>query len=463
MILQKNIKIYLKGWDIKMNKILSAYASRKFKVLPDDRFIVSYPRSGQTWFRCLLQAVREPDLGWIDAHVNNRIPPVKEELCKGLSRPRIFTTHEYYNPKFQNIVYLMRDPRAVAMSEWNWRRHMPDYSKWKYHGDFDIKFIKKFTEGGIFPGCWEQHLKGWLMSDIEYNSKFVLKYENLYANTWEYLKRVCNFLDIKWSDDLLAIALKTFSPGKPKGFMAGQIKPIKASPDYWQVCYTPEMMELMNNRYKTMMQRFDYDWKMEPKVGPHACGVFSYFGQDVLAKELREFKELMQAHNIPFFLIGGCCLGLIREKKFLNHDKDMDIGIFEDVDLEKLKSILEKQYINVSIYGVDGGKIVWANKKINGFLLVFEIQVHYRSGNKFYMNRDMGKTFKKGGREGRMQWDHKFFNKLEVREFLSGERYNVPYLVEEYLDAQHGDDWRIPKEYVDWRYHANSLEEGWLK
>lgn len=193
-----------------------------------------------------------------------------------------------------------------------------------------------------------------------------------------------------------------------------------------------------------------------------ACGKFVDFGQEVLAKELQEFRDLMCDNNILFFLIGGCCLGLVREGKFLEHDKDMDIGIFEDVDLDKLMTILETKYINVSLYGVEGGKIVWANKEINGALLVFEIQVHYRYSDKFYMNRDLGESYRENWREGRMEWDEKFFNELEMRTFLDGTTYFVPSLVEEYLTAQHGN-WKVPELYVDWRYHALSLVKGWIK
>ena len=193
-------------------------------------------------------------------------------------------------------------------------------------------------------------------------------------------------------------------------------------------------------------------------------GIFREFGEEVVAKELKAFKNLLYSNGIKFFLIGGLCLGLIRERKFLEHDKDIDIGIFEDVDLERLKTILEAHYDEVSISGgvENGGKIVWAKKPINGKLLVFEIQVHYKSGNIIYMNRDLGASTPKGWRKGRMQWDYKYFANLQsVRLALDGEEYLVPSPPEEYLTVQHGN-WKVPEEYTDWRYHVKNLFEGWI-
>ena len=190
------------------------------------------------------------------------------------------------------------------------------------------------------------------------------------------------------------------------------------------------------------------------------CGKFSDFGQSVLARELKEFKVLMQSHGFPFFLIGGCCLGLIRDKAFLPHDKDIDVGIFEKVDLEQLKKVLETKYINVSISGVKHGKYMWANKVIKGALLVFEIQVHYRKDGKVFMNRDIEASALQSYTHGRIEWDEKYFEQLELISYPNGEQYWVPGHTEEYLTVQHGP-WRIPVSYPDWRYHVRNLFEGW--
>jgi len=187
---------------------------------------------------------------------------------------------------------------------------------------------------------------------------------------------------------------------------------------------------------------------------------FNEFKKDSILKELEAFKKVMLKNNVNFFLLGGCCLGAVREGKLLSHDKDIDIGILEDVDLNNLQKILSPMFDTVHITGLERGKIVWAKKEIDGKLLIFEIQVHYKKDDVIFMNRDMGKSFKEGWREGRIQWDAKYFNTFETVK-LGEVEYLVPAPKEEYLTVQHGD-WKTPKQYGDWRYNIKNLFKGWL-
>jgi len=245
-----------------MSKIMSDNTSNHLEVLNDDQFIISYPRSGQTWFRSLLEAVREPNLSWIEEHIDNKIPDFRRasnELREAIPKPRLFKTHEYYNPRFKNLIYMVRDPRAIALSLWNWRRRMGMKVKWRYNGDFDIKYIKKFISGKIFPGCWEEHVSGWALNSIKYRSRLILWYEQVYDSPEVALEITCQFLNIKYTSKNIENAVKAFPPGKPSGILKRSIKPIKASPDYWKECYTPEMLECINKRYEKVMNRFNYD------------------------------------------------------------------------------------------------------------------------------------------------------------------------------------------------------------
>jgi hypothetical protein len=188
--------------------------------------------------------------------------------------------------------------------------------------------------------------------------------------------------------------------------------------------------------------------------------LFSEVSEEVILNELKLFKSIMDKNNFSFFLIGGCCLGIVRDGKLLNHDKDIDIGILDNINLKKLKKVLSKYYDIVHITGVEHGKILWVKKNINNKLLIFEIQVHYRKDNIVFMNRDMGESFNKGWRRGRIQWDSKYFTNFD-KVVLGDEEYNIPSPASDYLTIQHGD-WETPKQYIDWRYNIKNLFEGWL-
>ena len=191
------------------------------------------------------------------------------------------------------------------------------------------------------------------------------------------------------------------------------------------------------------------------------CGVFGDFGQDLLIKELKLFKETMKDAGVPFFLLGGSCLGLVRDGKFLDHDKDIDVGIFEDVDLDSLVVHLEHAgYVRVMIAGIENGKYVWAMKVINNTLLVFEIQVFYRKNDIMFFNRNLGKSAPQHYIEGRLEWDAKLFDSMKTIEHR-GEEYLIPTPIEDYLQVTYGN-WKISEVYKDWRYNIKNIYKGWL-
>ena len=61
--------------------------------------------------------------------------------------------------------------------------------------------------------------------------------------------------------------------------------------------------------------------------------------------------------NIPFFLSSGTCLGYFREKKFIEYDYDIDIGIFSTDYTHKIVKAMKK--VGLKLYrtlgDLDGG------------------------------------------------------------------------------------------------------------
>ena len=101
-----------------------AIAGTHLKVYPDDVFIVSYPRSGNTWMRFLVgELVFQKE---IDFHnLRELIPDIYIYGCthsflESLNRPRYIKSHEPYDPRYPKVIYLVRDPRDVAISYYNW-------------------------------------------------------------------------------------------------------------------------------------------------------------------------------------------------------------------------------------------------------------------------------------------------------------------------------------------------------
>ncbi len=72
-------------------------AERNFAVYPDDTFLVSYPRSGNTWTRFLIANLMYPAECVTFANIERLIPDTASQSNRALkrtSRPRIIKTHQ---------------------------------------------------------------------------------------------------------------------------------------------------------------------------------------------------------------------------------------------------------------------------------------------------------------------------------------------------------------------------------
>ncbi len=94
---------------------------RSFLILPDDVFLVSFPKSGNTWARFLLANLTRPEQPATFANIHLLIPDpswtTKKELDR-LPRPRIIKSHECFDPRYRRVIYIVRDPRDVAVSQY---------------------------------------------------------------------------------------------------------------------------------------------------------------------------------------------------------------------------------------------------------------------------------------------------------------------------------------------------------
>lgn len=61
--------------------------------------------------------------------------------------------------------------------------------------------------------------------------------------------------------------------------------------------------------------------------------------EEILVENLKEVKEIFDKHNIKFWLDWGTLLGAIRDRKIIEWDSDIDLGVMAS-DTEKIISIL---------------------------------------------------------------------------------------------------------------------------
>lgn len=174
-------------------------AGRDFAVYPDDTFVVSFPRSGNTWTRFLIANLVYPDKNVSFANIEKLIPDSTSQsnrTLKGTPRPRIIKTHQYFDSRYPKTIYIVRDPRDVALSTYNFAR--------KYMQIEDSFPLAHFVDGFISGqwtssagATWGEHVASWIFTRGHSRAFLLLRYEDMIKDTTTELARIATFLGIE--------------------------------------------------------------------------------------------------------------------------------------------------------------------------------------------------------------------------------------------------------------------------
>jgi hypothetical protein len=183
---------------------------RSIGVGPEDVLISSYPRSGSTWLRFLLTELltREP-AEW--GAVNRTIP----DLGKHLDGPglladggRLIKTHDRYAGRSRRVVYLVRDVRAVTLSEYRWiLRGGGDPTLDEHIRDT----LAAKTPMSLF-GSWSEHVIHWLGTEhARRGDLHLVRFEDLRRDPLGGLRDVLRFLGSDRTQAEIAAAVENNS------------------------------------------------------------------------------------------------------------------------------------------------------------------------------------------------------------------------------------------------------------
>lgn len=165
----------------------------------------------------------------------------------------------------------------------------------------------------------------------------------------------------------------------------------------------------------------------------------SSFTDKLAEKALEDLKKTLDKHQISFFLISGTLLGCIREGKLLGHDKDIDVGVWDEYNYEELE-----HYFSTSGYFYivpTRTKHLITLRHVNG--IVIDVFIHYREPNDYW---HAGVKIK---------WHNLPFN-LTTTAFLGG-NYLIPENYDLYLTENYGN-WRTPKTDFDSAFDTPNME-----
>ena len=137
---------------------------RRHEVWPDDIFLVSFPKSGNTWTRFLLGNLMNPDNPVGFAAIESVVPDIaafpRADFRK-LKRPRLIKSHDCFDPRYRRVVYIIRDPRDVAVSLFYYAKKVKNIDD---SFSLDAFVTRMLVPGRSYNGTWGEHAGSWLVN-----------------------------------------------------------------------------------------------------------------------------------------------------------------------------------------------------------------------------------------------------------------------------------------------------------
>ena len=175
-------------------------ADRSVTVRRNDVFLVSYPRSGNTWLRFIISNLVDPLTPVDFVTLEHRAPDIhinSDRAMQRLSDPRFLKSHEYFDHRYRRVLYVVRDPRDIVSSYYRYHinyGHLPD----GYSGSL---YLKQFLDGKLDRcGTWLEHVGSWLGARNGEPSFRLLQYDEMLRDPAKLARELCDFLDLERSD-----------------------------------------------------------------------------------------------------------------------------------------------------------------------------------------------------------------------------------------------------------------------
>jgi hypothetical protein len=194
------------SWRLTAKKALRMPAVwfRQRGLTSNDVLIASYPRSGSTWLRFMLYEVLTGQPSGFTA-VNQAIPAVGQRVRALLPEGgRLLQTHELRSKLGPRVIYMVRDVRDVLLSEHRARRRVGAQPP-----PLDT-FVRTFLNGRVDVfGSWVEHVSYWVSpNEPSHPHLFLLRYEDLRADTEARLTEVLQFLNVASSSAIIREAIE---------------------------------------------------------------------------------------------------------------------------------------------------------------------------------------------------------------------------------------------------------------
>ena len=262
---------------------------RNIKIFDDDLLLVSYPKSGNTWVRLMCASLLGGKLPVDLLQMEKIIPTIyylSPKRLDGLQRPRYLKSHEYLNPAYKKVLYIVRDPRDVCVSYYHFHRRGKRISK-----DYPIvDYIPWFVKGGPDHfGTWGDHVGGWVGARNGNRDFLCVRYEDLQSDTLSSLRAISKFLERDLDESKLAAIIRNCTSSRMRILEAqagtAWIDGVKSDIPFvraarsgsWVEDLPPESTKLITDAWGPVMSRLGYELDLNR---PSSLDLFSSSDSD---------------------------------------------------------------------------------------------------------------------------------------------------------------------------------------
>lgn len=176
------------GWSNK-----GAFLLQIDEIRPNDLFVASYPKSGNTWLRFLIANMQSKGETIDFANIDHYVPDVysaKPVLNAQVGR-RIIKTHQALFGYYPRTIYIYRDYRDVLVSFYHYETALKHFT-----GTFG-QFISSANVREPF-GLWKDHVrKALAFKEAHPGRMMILSYEDLLENPLPRIADIAGFCGLE--------------------------------------------------------------------------------------------------------------------------------------------------------------------------------------------------------------------------------------------------------------------------
>jgi len=207
-------------------------------------------------------------------------------LLRRRPRPRVLKSHECFDARYRRVIYIVRDPRDVAISNYHWEMKLRSVSE----GCPIEEFVPLWMSGKFWRriGSWADHVNSWLATRQGHEGFLMMRYEDLQADPQRELARVAEFMGMDPDPQRINRAIELSSAANMRKMEETQgekwvatyhtrsDKPFvrKASSGGWRAVLPPKTVAYMEEHWGPIMKRLGYalstEMQKDTPVATHA-------------------------------------------------------------------------------------------------------------------------------------------------------------------------------------------------